>query len=77
AVYQMAEAARRPLDAAGVPADQLAAFIPPQANLRIVGALAKTPKLPAGDVVAQDVIRSGNTTAASIPLAMEDLLAVG
>lgn len=77
AVYQMAEAAQRALDAAGVTADQLAAFIPHQANLRIVGALAKTLKLPADVVVAQDVIRSGNTSAASIPLAMEDLLAVG
>jgi 3-oxoacyl-[acyl-carrier-protein] synthase-3 len=77
AVYQMAEAAQRALDAAGVTADRIAAFIPHQANLRIVDALAKTLKLPDGVVVARDVVRSGNTSAASIPLAMEDVLAVG
>jgi 3-oxoacyl-[acyl-carrier-protein] synthase III len=77
AVYEMAEAAQRALDAAGVTAADLAAFIPHQANLRIIDALARTLKLPPHVVVARDVIRAGNTSAASIPLAMEDLLAMG
>ncbi|MBM9507146.1 beta-ketoacyl-ACP synthase III [Actinacidiphila acididurans] len=77
AVYQMAEAAGQALDASGLTADQLTAFIPHQANLRIVDALTKALKLPAHVAVAQDVVHSGNTSAASIPLAMEKVLELG
>nr|WP_245694976.1 beta-ketoacyl-ACP synthase III [Streptomyces antibioticus] len=77
AVYQMAQAARQALEAAGVTAGQLAAFIPHQANLRIVDALARTLELPPHVAVAHSVVRQGNTSAASIPLAIEEVLAAG
>lgn len=77
AAFEMAKAARRAMEAAGVTVDDLAAFIPHQANLRIIESLATVLELPASVAVARDVTDSGNTSAASIPLAMERLLASG
>ncbi|MET7637990.1 ketoacyl-ACP synthase III [Streptomyces sp. NPDC005438] len=77
AVYEMAKVAQRALDAAGVSPDDLDVFIPHQANMRIVDSLVKTLKLPPGVAVARDVETTGNTSAASIPLAMERMLATG
>ncbi|MFD5539778.1 3-oxoacyl-[acyl-carrier-protein] synthase III C-terminal domain-containing protein, partial [Streptomyces sp. NPDC127079] len=77
AVFEMAKAARQALDTAGITAADLAAFVPHQANLRIVEALAKALKLPGQVAVARDVQHTGNTSAASIPLAMERMLASG
>jgi 3-oxoacyl-[acyl-carrier-protein] synthase-3 len=58
----------------GVDPAELAVFVPHQANLRIIEALAK--KLGADSaIVARDVVTSGNTSAASIPMAMSKLLA--
>ncbi|MDQ1532047.1 MAG: 3-oxoacyl-[acyl-carrier-protein] synthase [Microbacteriaceae bacterium] len=75
AVWEMAKVAQDALDAAGVTADQLAAFIPHQANIRIVDELAKQLKLPEHVVIARDIVTTGNTSAASIPLAAHALLA--
>jgi 3-oxoacyl-[acyl-carrier-protein] synthase-3 len=75
AVWEMAKVAQEALEAAGVTADQLAAFIPHQANIRIVDELAKQLKLPEHVVVARDIVTTGNTSAASIPLAAHALLA--
>ena len=77
AVWQMAPVANRALEAAGLRPDELDAFIPHQANMRITDAMIKAMKLPAGVAVARDVADSGNTSAASIPLAMEHMLASG
>lgn len=77
AVWQMAPVAVRALELAGVPAEELGAFVPHQANLRIIDAMAKAMKLPPQVAVARDIVDSGNTSAASIPLAMERLLASG
>ncbi|MBL1117707.1 ketoacyl-ACP synthase III [Streptomyces sp. 110] len=77
AVYEMAKVAQQALDEAGVSADELDAFIPHQANLRIIDSMIKTLKLPEHVTVARDVETTGNTSAASIPLAMERLLATG
>jgi 3-oxoacyl-[acyl-carrier-protein] synthase III len=77
AVWQMAPVAQRALDAAGITADELDAFIPHQANMRITDALIKTLKLPAHVPVARDIRETGNTSAASIPLAMERMLETG
>ena len=74
AVWEMAKVAQQALDAAGVTADQLAAFIPHQANMRIIDEFAKQLKLPEGVVVARDIATTGNTSAASIPLATHRLL---
>jgi 3-oxoacyl-[acyl-carrier-protein] synthase-3 len=77
AVGEMAKAAQRALDAAGVDAGDLDAFIPHQANNRITDAMVKALKLPAHVPVARDIVTSGNTSAASVPLAMERMLRTG
>lgn len=69
--------ARRALDAAGVRPAELGAFIPHQANLRIVDALARALDLPPEVAVAREVVDMGNTSAASVPLAMEQLRSAG
>lgn len=70
AVWSMAPIAQAALDRAGVKADDLDAFIPHQANMRITDALIKQLKLPAHIPVARDIAETGNTSAASIPLAL-------
>ncbi|GAA2595686.1 ketoacyl-ACP synthase III [Streptomyces axinellae] len=77
AVFEMAKVAQQALDAAGIAADDLDVFIPHQANMRIIDSMVKTLKLPEHVTVARDVETTGNTSAASIPLAMERLLATG
>ncbi|MBY8887921.1 ketoacyl-ACP synthase III [Streptomyces sp. PTM05] len=77
AVFEMAKVAQQALDAAGVTADQLDAFIPHQANMRIIDSMIKALKLPEHVAVARDIETTGNTSSASIPLAMERLLATG
>lgn len=74
AVWEMAKVAQRALDAAGVKADDLAAFIPHQANMRIIDEFAKQLGLPDSVIIGRDVAATGNTSAASIPLAMHRLL---
>ena len=75
AVWDMAKVAKQALEEAGVTSDQLAAFIPHQANMRIIDQMAKTLKLPESVVIARDIADSGNTSAASVPLATHRLLA--
>jgi 3-oxoacyl-[acyl-carrier-protein] synthase-3 len=58
--------------AAGVRPDQLAAFVPHQANLRIIAAITRQLDAP-GVVVADDIVDAGNTSSASIPLALARL----
>ncbi|MEV5276533.1 ketoacyl-ACP synthase III [Streptomyces sp. NPDC051994] len=77
AVFEMAKVAQQALDAAGITPDDLDVFIPHQANMRIIDSMVKTLKLPEHVTVARDVETTGNTSAASIPLAMERLLATG
>jgi 3-oxoacyl-[acyl-carrier-protein] synthase III len=77
AVWQMAPIAQRALAAAGIAAQDLGAFIPHQANVRIIDAMVKALRLPAHVPVARDVTDTGNTSAASIPLAMERMLESG
>ena len=74
AVWEMAKVAKQALEAAGVTADQLAAFIPHQANMRIVDEFAKQLGLPETVAIARDIETTGNTSAASIPLATHRLL---
>jgi 3-oxoacyl-[acyl-carrier-protein] synthase III len=75
AVFSMSKAGVRALEAAGVTPDQLDAFIPHQANVRIIETMAKEMKIPEKVIIAQDIRTSGNTSAASVPLAMSALLA--
>jgi 3-oxoacyl-[acyl-carrier-protein] synthase-3 len=62
---------------AGVELADLAAFVPHQANLRITEAVVRALRLPEHVVVARDVVDSGNTSAASVPLALSRLLELG
>jgi 3-oxoacyl-[acyl-carrier-protein] synthase-3 len=66
------EACRR----AGVELADLAAFVPHQANLRMVDAIAKKLGAP-NAIVARDVQVSGNTSAATIPLALSKMVEHG
>ena len=59
------EACRR----AGVTPAEISAFVPHQANLRIVEAIARRLGIPR-ERVADDIIHAGNTSSASIPLAL-------
>jgi len=77
AVYQMAPVALDALAAAGITAEELDAFIPHQANERIIDAMAKAMNLPERVAIARDIRTSGNTSAASIPLAMDALYESG
>ncbi|TAM70054.1 MAG: ketoacyl-ACP synthase III [Microbacteriaceae bacterium] len=74
AVWDMAKVAREALDVAGISAADLAAFIPHQANMRIIDEFAKQLKLPSTVIIARDIETTGNTSAASIPLATHRLL---
>ncbi len=75
AVWEMAKVAKAALDAAGISASDLGAFVPHQANMRIIDELAKQLKLPEHVIIGRDVADAGNTSAASIPLATHRLLA--
>lgn len=77
AVGEMAKVAKEAMEAAGITPDQLDAFLPHQANLRIVDALVRQLGLPDHVPVARDITHMGNTSAASIPLAMERMLEEG
>jgi 3-oxoacyl-[acyl-carrier-protein] synthase-3 len=74
AVWEMAKVAKQALDAAGITVDDLDAFIPHQANMRIIDELAKQLKLPEHVKIGRDIETTGNTSAASIPLATHRLL---
>ena len=77
AVGEMSKVALEALEVAGVAADDLDAFIPHQANMRITDAMVRAIKLPSHVPVARDIAYSGNTSAASVPLAMERMLESG
>jgi 3-oxoacyl-[acyl-carrier-protein] synthase-3 len=63
------EACRR----AGVEPEEIAAFVAHQANTRIIDGIVRRLKLP-NAVIAKDIVESGNTSAASIPLALSKLV---
>src|SRR6266496_1919584 len=68
--------ARKACELAGVDPSELAAFVPHQANLRIVEAIARKLGAPQA-LVATDIIDSGNTSSASIPLALSAMIERG
>ncbi|WP_399920098.1 beta-ketoacyl-ACP synthase 3 [Streptomyces kanamyceticus] len=68
---------RKALAAAGVQAADLGAFVPHQANARIVDSAARALGVGERTAVARDIVEMGNTSAASVPLAMEALRARG
>jgi 3-oxoacyl-[acyl-carrier-protein] synthase-3 len=76
AVRALEEVAREALAANGLSTDDLALLIPHQANLRILQAVAERLGLPAEKVVI-NVDRYGNTSAASIPIALDEAVRAG
>jgi 3-oxoacyl-[acyl-carrier-protein] synthase-3 len=77
ATTKLTETLFEAMDKAGVTAADIDVFAPHQANLRIIESMTK--KLGFGEdiVVARDIVQSGNTSAASIPLALTALLESG
>jgi 3-oxoacyl-[acyl-carrier-protein] synthase-3 len=77
AVWEMVKVAKEALEVAGVKAEDLSALVTHQANIRIIDELVKQLQLPENVVVARDIINTGNTSAASVPLAMDQILQDG
>ncbi|AWK08778.1 beta-ketoacyl-ACP synthase 3 [Streptomyces spongiicola] len=77
ATTELVPATRRMLDLAGVTVDRLDAFIPHQANMLITDFVVGELGLGERTAVARDITASGNSSAASIPLAMDELLSSG
>jgi 3-oxoacyl-[acyl-carrier-protein] synthase-3 len=76
AVRSMAEAADRALDGARLTGADIDLLIPHQANVRIIEATAKHSNIPM-DKVYVNVDRYGNTSSASIPIAMDEAIETG
>jgi 3-oxoacyl-(acyl-carrier-protein) synthase III len=77
AAEEMPRVAQAAVDAVGLTLKDVQVFVPHQANLRITQAIVRGLDLPESVVVAQDIVDSGNTSSASIPLALERALADG
>ena len=77
ATTSLPDLCRRACAEAGVELSELAAFVPHQANLRITESVVASLGLPDTVVIARDVVDSGNTSAASVPLALARLLERG
>jgi 3-oxoacyl-[acyl-carrier-protein] synthase-3 len=76
ATTEMGKVAIEACERAGVKPSELAAVVPHQANLRIIESIAR--QLGATDaVIARDIVDAGNTSAASIPLALTRLAEQG
>lgn len=73
AVLAMESTARNAMEAAGVVMDDIALVVPHQANIRIIDAAMKRLAIPR-EKAAMVLERTGNTSAASIPLALVDAL---
>ena len=76
AVRRLPEVTLKVLKKAGVPLDEVTLFIPHQANLRINQFFAKTLELPQ-EKVFNNIQKYGNTTAATIPLALDEAMEQG
>ncbi|MDR7255519.1 3-oxoacyl-[acyl-carrier-protein] synthase-3 [Nocardioides sp. BE266] len=77
ASFTMAKVAQQALDAAGVSPEDLDVFVPHQANMRIIDAMARSMKLPEHVRIGRDIADQGNTSAASIPLALDRMMLEG
>ena len=73
AITNIVEVSKAACERAGVSIEDIDVFVPHQANLRIVESIARSLKLRPDAVIADDVRYSGNTSAASIPLAITRL----
>ncbi|RUM59321.1 MAG: 3-oxoacyl-ACP synthase [Persephonella sp.] len=69
AIQSMGKASQKALEKAGITVDDIKLVIPHQANIRIIRALAERLNIPE-DKVYSNIHKYGNTSAASIPIAM-------
>jgi len=76
AVRMMTDASRKVVSDAGLQIDDVDLFVPHQANIRIITAVADQLKLPKEKVVC-NVERFGNTSSASIPIALDEAWSEG
>jgi 3-oxoacyl-[acyl-carrier-protein] synthase III len=77
AAFEMAKIAQETLDRSGIKVEDLDVFVPHQANMRIIDAMARSMKLPEHVKIARDVADQGNASAASIPLALDRMVTEG
>ncbi|GHH61584.1 beta-ketoacyl-ACP synthase III [Lentzea cavernae] len=80
ATTQVAPVAIRAAELAGVELSDVDVFVPHQANLRIIEAIAKRLRKQGAreDLkVARDIVESGNTSSASVPMALDHMRAAG
>jgi 3-oxoacyl-[acyl-carrier-protein] synthase III len=77
ASFAMAKVGQQALDRAGISIDDLDVFVPHQANMRITDAMARSMKMPERVRIARDIAEQGNTSAASIPLALDRMIEEG
>jgi 3-oxoacyl-[acyl-carrier-protein] synthase III len=76
AVRDMCDSALRAVEAAGLGLSDISLVIPHQANLRIIDAVAKRLEIPMDRVVV-NIDRYGNTSAASVPIALYEAVQQG
>uniref|UniRef100_Q9F6D4 Beta-ketoacyl-[acyl-carrier-protein] synthase III n=1 Tax=Streptomyces lividans TaxID=1916 RepID=FABH_STRLI len=77
AVADVVPAAREALEVAGLTVGDLVAFVPHQANLRIIDVLVDRLGVPEHVVVSRDAEDTGNTSSASVALALDRLVRSG
>jgi 3-oxoacyl-[acyl-carrier-protein] synthase-3 len=77
ATTKLTDALVEAMEKAGVGPADIDVFAPHQANLRIVESMTKRLGFPESTVIARDIVQSGNTSAASVPLALTALLESG
>ncbi len=77
ATTKLTETLEQAMEQAGVGPNDIDVFAPHQANLRIVESMAKKLGFGPDTVIARDIVQSGNTSAASIPLALTALMESG
>jgi 3-oxoacyl-[acyl-carrier-protein] synthase-3 len=73
---ELADVALEALRRAGVDPTELTAFVPHQANLRIIEAIARKLGAPQA-IIARDIVTAGNTSSASVPLALSRMVGRG
>ncbi|GAA1987748.1 ketoacyl-ACP synthase III [Nocardiopsis rhodophaea] len=73
---ELTEVALTAMKRAGVDPGELTAFVPHQANLRIVESIARKLGAPQA-IIARDIVTAGNTSSASIPLALSRMIERG
>jgi 3-oxoacyl-(acyl-carrier-protein) synthase III len=77
ATTKLTETLEQAMEEAGVGPKDIDVFAPHQANLRIVESMTKRLGFPESTVIARDIVQSGNTSAASVPLALTALMESG